>query len=115
MFVKDDAGGHGGPEGSRIAQRPPAAGGGADFLATPLWAAAEKLGVPLVLEAFGTPWHDGTIRADPRFRLSALQAGAGLDARIRLHRARLKPSLATGLLHAWDKASRRFGRLQIRA
>jgi len=33
MFVKDDASGHGGPEGSRSAKRPPeAASGGADFL-----------------------------------------------------------------------------------
>jgi len=28
MFVKDDAGGHGGPEGSRSAKRPPEAASG---------------------------------------------------------------------------------------
>jgi hypothetical protein len=62
MFVKDDVGGRGGPEGSRIAERPPeAASGGADFLTPPSSGGGGKLGNRDVLEAFGTPGHNGTI------------------------------------------------------
>nr|ASK49334.1 phosphatidylinositol kinase [Agrobacterium radiobacter] len=59
-FVKDDAARHGGAEGSSIAGATAGGGEWRNRFAEAAIGGRSKLEAPLVLDAFGSPWHAWT-------------------------------------------------------
>ncbi len=114
-FVKDDARGHGGSEGSRSAKRPaePACGG-ADFVEAEGTGAEAKLEVPQSLRPSERHGTLGRTEQSPVPGCAPGKPEAGsMPGSGFIQRAR-SPALAAGFLRRGDQASR-FGRFQIRA